>query len=99
MSTGFALRMVPPRARSGEIAEAMREVHYVLGFVFHLPDEAYINVRARARRDSARRPRPCASCETVFTPPRDDGYCTVICRMRAYRLRKAKKPKGERHQS
>jgi hypothetical protein len=43
MPTGFALRMVPPRARSGEIAEAMREVHYVLGFVFHLPDEAYLN--------------------------------------------------------
>jgi hypothetical protein len=43
MPTGFALRMVPPRARSGEIAEAMREVTYVLGFIFHLPDEAYLN--------------------------------------------------------
>ena len=43
MPQGFAMRMVPPRTRSGEIAEAMREVNYVLGFVFHLPDEAYLN--------------------------------------------------------
>jgi phosphoglycerate dehydrogenase-like enzyme len=39
----FALRMIPARARSSEVAEAMREVNYVLGFVFHLPDEAYLN--------------------------------------------------------
>ena len=43
MPKGFALRMVPPRTRSAEIAEAMREVDYVLGFIFHLPDEAYLN--------------------------------------------------------
>ena len=43
MPDGFALRMIPPRARSGEIAEAMREVDYVLGFIFYLPDEAYLN--------------------------------------------------------
>jgi len=40
---GFALRMVPPRTRSREIAEAMRDADYVLGFIFHLPDEAYLN--------------------------------------------------------
>src|SRR3984893_2929297 len=39
---GFTLRMVPPRTRSGAIGEAMREVDYVLGFIFHLPDEAYL---------------------------------------------------------
>ena len=43
MPDGFALRMIPPRARSGEIAEAMREVTYVLGFIFYLPDEAYLS--------------------------------------------------------
>jgi phosphoglycerate dehydrogenase-like enzyme len=40
---GFASRAVPARARSAEVAEAMREVDYVLGFIFHLPDEAYLN--------------------------------------------------------
>src|SRR5207244_10453455 len=43
MPEGFTLRMLPPRTRSGAIAEAMREVDYVLGFIFHLPDEAYLN--------------------------------------------------------
>jgi phosphoglycerate dehydrogenase-like enzyme len=46
MPKGFALRMVPPRTRSREIAEAMREANYVLGFVFHLPDEAYLNAHS-----------------------------------------------------
>lgn len=45
MPSGFELRKVPPRTRSNEIAEAMREVDYVLGFIFHLPDEAYLNAR------------------------------------------------------
>src|SRR5208282_1189424 len=45
MPKGFALRMVPARARSSEIAEAMREVEYVLGFIFHVPDEAYLDAR------------------------------------------------------
>jgi phosphoglycerate dehydrogenase-like enzyme len=40
---GLALRTVPAHTRSIAIAEAMREAHYVLGFIFHLPDEAYIN--------------------------------------------------------
>lgn len=40
---GLAPQMVPPHTRSGAIAEAMREADYVLGFIFHLPDEAYLN--------------------------------------------------------
>ncbi|HTT75628.1 MAG TPA: 2-hydroxyacid dehydrogenase [Candidatus Binataceae bacterium] len=41
----FTLRMVPPHTRSAAIAEAMREVEYVLGFIFHLPDEAYLEAK------------------------------------------------------
>jgi phosphoglycerate dehydrogenase-like enzyme len=40
---GLVLRMVPAHTRSAAIAEAMREANYVLGFIFHLPDEAYLN--------------------------------------------------------
>jgi phosphoglycerate dehydrogenase-like enzyme len=43
MPRGFGLRMLPARARSVEIAEAMGEVNYLLGFIFHLPDGAYLN--------------------------------------------------------
>jgi hypothetical protein len=43
LSQGFTLRMVPPRTRSGAIGEAIREVDYALGFIFHLPDEAYLD--------------------------------------------------------
>jgi phosphoglycerate dehydrogenase-like enzyme len=43
MPKGFELRTVPARTRSVAVAEAMREVNYVLGFLFHLPDEAYLN--------------------------------------------------------
>jgi phosphoglycerate dehydrogenase-like enzyme len=39
----LALRTVPAHTRSAAIAEAMREANYVLGFIFHLPDEAYLN--------------------------------------------------------
>jgi phosphoglycerate dehydrogenase-like enzyme len=45
MPNGFELRTVPVRARSSEIAEAMREVNYILGFIFRLPDEAYLSAR------------------------------------------------------
>jgi phosphoglycerate dehydrogenase-like enzyme len=45
MPGGFTLRMIPPHARANQIAEAMHEVDYVLGFIFHLPDEAYLNAR------------------------------------------------------
>ena len=40
---GLALQTVPARTPSAAIAEAMREATYVLGFIFHLPDEAYLN--------------------------------------------------------
>jgi phosphoglycerate dehydrogenase-like enzyme len=39
----LTLRTVPAHTRSATIAEAMREANYVLGFIFHLPDEAYLN--------------------------------------------------------
>jgi phosphoglycerate dehydrogenase-like enzyme len=42
---GFAMQMLPPRAGAGEIAAAMREAEYVLGFLRFLPDEAYLNAR------------------------------------------------------
>ena len=40
---GFDWRMVPPHTPAGAIAEATREADYVLGFLFHLPDEACLN--------------------------------------------------------
>jgi phosphoglycerate dehydrogenase-like enzyme len=40
---GFSLLRIPPRTRADEIAEAMREVDYLLGFLFRLADEAYLN--------------------------------------------------------
>jgi phosphoglycerate dehydrogenase-like enzyme len=40
---GFDLRMVPPHTNANAIAEAMRDVDYVLGFLFNLPDDAYLN--------------------------------------------------------
>ena len=42
---GFALRALPPRTRSAEIAEVLREPDYLLGFIFHLPDEAHLDAR------------------------------------------------------
>src|SRR6516165_1034390 len=41
MPPGFALQTMPPRTRSVDIASAMRNADYLLGFIFHLPDEAY----------------------------------------------------------
>src|SRR6266436_486019 len=38
----FSLRMLPPRASSETIADTMRTVEYVLGFLRYLPDEAYL---------------------------------------------------------
>lgn len=38
---GFLLQIMPPQAGSEEIAAAMQEAEYLLGFVRHLPDEAY----------------------------------------------------------
>lgn len=39
---GFAMTMLPPRASAAEIANAMREAEYLLGFPRFLPDEAYL---------------------------------------------------------
>ncbi|MCS6926024.1 MAG: 2-hydroxyacid dehydrogenase [Candidatus Binatia bacterium] len=38
---GFTLRMLPPSASTAEIAAAMRDAEYLLGFPPFLPDEAY----------------------------------------------------------
>lgn len=45
LPAGFSLRMLPPRATSETIAEAMRTVDYVLGFLRYLPDEAYLEAK------------------------------------------------------
>jgi len=42
---GFAMEMLPPRANAGEIAAAMHEAEYLLGFLRFLPDEAYLNAK------------------------------------------------------
>ncbi len=39
--TGFTLQMMPGTASAADIAAAMREAEYLLGFVRFLPDEAY----------------------------------------------------------
>jgi phosphoglycerate dehydrogenase-like enzyme len=38
---GFTLQMMPPNASAADIAAALREAEYLLGFVRFLPDEAY----------------------------------------------------------
>lgn len=45
LPNGFELRMVSHDARRAEITMAMREVDYLLGFLFRLPDDAYLNAR------------------------------------------------------
>ena len=45
LPAGFSLRTLPPRATSETIAEAMRTVEYVLGFLRYLPDEAYLEAK------------------------------------------------------
>jgi len=42
---GFSMEMLPPRASAADIAAAMREAEYVLGFLRFLPDEAYLNAK------------------------------------------------------
>jgi phosphoglycerate dehydrogenase-like enzyme len=42
---GFAMEMLPPRASAGDIAAAMREAEYLLGFLRILPDEAYLEAK------------------------------------------------------
>jgi phosphoglycerate dehydrogenase-like enzyme len=42
---GFAMEMLPPRASAGDIATAMREAEYLLGFLRLLPDDAYLEAK------------------------------------------------------
>jgi phosphoglycerate dehydrogenase-like enzyme len=42
---GFAMELLPPRANADEIAAAMREADYLLGFLRFLSDEAYLNAK------------------------------------------------------
>ncbi len=42
---GFAMEMLPPRANASDIAAAMREADYLLGFLRFLPDEAYLDAK------------------------------------------------------
>ena len=42
---GFRLQMLPPRTRAVEMAAAMREAEYLLGFPRALPDEAYTQAK------------------------------------------------------
>jgi phosphoglycerate dehydrogenase-like enzyme len=41
----FAMEMLPPRASAADIAAAMREADYLLGFLWFLPDEAYVGAK------------------------------------------------------
>jgi phosphoglycerate dehydrogenase-like enzyme len=41
----FDMEMLPPRATAADIAEGMREVDYLLGFLRFLPDDAYLNAK------------------------------------------------------
>ena len=43
--TGFALRSLPHTAKPGEIAAAMRDAEYLVGFLRFLPDEAYLDAK------------------------------------------------------
>jgi phosphoglycerate dehydrogenase-like enzyme len=40
---GFALRALPPAAKADEIAAAIRDAEYLVGFLRFLPDEAYLD--------------------------------------------------------
>src|SRR5256714_5745796 len=42
---GFTLQMLPPSASATEIAAAIREAEYLLGFPRFLPDEAYTEAK------------------------------------------------------
>jgi phosphoglycerate dehydrogenase-like enzyme len=42
---GFTLQMLPPSASAAEIAAAIREAEYLLGFPRFLPDEAYTDAK------------------------------------------------------
>ena len=40
---GFALRALPPTAKAEEIAAAIRDAEYLVGFLRFLPDDAYLD--------------------------------------------------------
>jgi phosphoglycerate dehydrogenase-like enzyme len=42
---GFDMRMLPPGTSTADIAAAMRDADYLVGFVRYLPDEAYAQAR------------------------------------------------------
>jgi len=42
---GFGLTILPPRVSREEVAAAMRDADYLLGFVWFLPDEAYTEAK------------------------------------------------------
>jgi len=42
---GFTLKMLPPRVTREQVAAAMRDGDYLLGFVWFLPDEAYTEAK------------------------------------------------------
>ena len=42
---GFTLQMLPPAASAAEIAAAIREAEYLLGFPRFLPDDAYTEAK------------------------------------------------------
>ena len=42
---GFTLNMLPPTASAKDIAAAMRDAEYLLGFLRFLPDEAYTEAK------------------------------------------------------
>ena len=42
---GFTLHMLPPAASAAEIAAAIRDAEYLLGFPRFLPDEAYMEAK------------------------------------------------------
>lgn len=49
-----------------------------------------INARARELHAEHCKPRACEVCGTIFKPQRDDRrYCSVTCRVRAHRKRRA----------
>lgn len=51
------------------------------------------NLKRREERLASRKDLRCQSCRTAFTPTRTDAhFCSVACRMRAYRQRASARP-------
>jgi hypothetical protein len=43
---GFTLQIMPPNASAADLAAALRDAEYLLGFVGFFPDEAYTEATA-----------------------------------------------------